>query len=223
MQPLVKETILERLALYKEKHDSHLKPREFAVGDFIRLRQPDIEHELGQQKKLRSNWTGPWLVMQRIGENVVKIQHCNNPADVQSVNVERIAPYYLRKEDSDQHQQQQQGEDADVPDVDADPPHLEEEEEEVTDPTEYDVERIVKERDSTTQPGHKEYYLKWKGYRPSDNTWVIDSDLHADELLQAWRLRKQSQSHAPKAKSVGTKNRNSHSKRKSPKKSPPKH
>jgi hypothetical protein len=187
MIPFVRNTILERLQTYKQKHDRHLKLRTFAVGDFVRLRQPDIEHEQGHLRKLRSNWTGPWLVLERMGENNVKIQHSNNPGDVQSVNVERIAPFYVREEEAAAQQE---------------PQHVEQEEEELQEDREYEVERIVKERESPTRAGQKDYWIKWKGYRKSENSWVAEGDLQADELLQAWRLRNQTPSNAHQAKST---------------------
>jgi len=165
MRPLVKDTIKERQAAYKAQHDKHLRPRTTDIGDYVRLRQPDIEHEPGHMKKLRSNWTGPWLVLERIGENVIQIQNCNNTLDVQRVNVERTAPFYMRDKAEDDTQELQDDE--------------------------FEVERIVAQRDSATVPGKLEFRVKWKGYRKKDNHWVQESDLNAPQLLQAWRLRQQ--------------------------------
>ena len=42
----------------------------------------------------------------------------------------------------------------------------------VVEPTEYRVERVIRSR--TTRGGVKEYFVKWKGWNDSFNSWVKD-------------------------------------------------
>ena len=42
----------------------------------------------------------------------------------------------------------------------------------VEEPTEYRVERVIRSR--TTRGGVKEYFVKWKGWNDSFNSWVKD-------------------------------------------------
>lgn len=47
-------------------------------------------------------------------------------------------------------------------------------------PNEFEVEQIVKKRQ---QNGTIEYFLKWKGYDKTHNTWAKEDQLSCDQLL----------------------------------------
>ena len=54
------------------------------------------------------------------------------------------------------------------------------------DDPEYEVETILKSR---KRRGRIQYLVHWKGYPDSDNSWVSEKDLHADDLLQQFNSR----------------------------------
>jgi hypothetical protein len=47
----------------------------------------------------------------------------------------------------------------------------------------YEVERILGHKGSSK---HRKYHIKWKGYPRSESTWVRESDLDADELIEEY-------------------------------------
>lgn len=51
----------------------------------------------------------------------------------------------------------------------------------------YEVEEILAER---KRARGKEYLVRWKGYSPSHDSWVKESDLRANELLAEYHRRK---------------------------------
>ena len=56
--------------------------------------------------------------------------------------------------------------------------------------TEYEVERILKER--RKRNGSVEYLVRWVGYGQEEDQWVPDYDLeHAQEILAEYRARVQ--------------------------------
>jgi hypothetical protein len=52
---------------------------------------------------------------------------------------------------------------------------------------EYQVEEIIDERIFRQK---KQYLIKWLGYPVSENSWIDARGLHADELLEDYRLSK---------------------------------
>jgi hypothetical protein len=52
---------------------------------------------------------------------------------------------------------------------------------------EYQVEEIIDERINRRK---KQYLVKWLGYPVSENSWINAKNLHADELLEEYRLSK---------------------------------
>jgi len=63
-------------------------------------------------------------------------------------------------------------------------PQSEEEEEE----EEYVVEKILKHR--VTKKGKVEYFLKWKGFPPEENTWEPADNLNCPELIEQYETNK---------------------------------
>ena len=51
---------------------------------------------------------------------------------------------------------------------------------------EYEVEEIIRHRYKGRTKRTKEYFVSWKGYPPSENSWVKEQDLHAPELIDEY-------------------------------------
>jgi chromatin segregation and condensation protein Rec8/ScpA/Scc1 (kleisin family) len=51
---------------------------------------------------------------------------------------------------------------------------------------EYEVEEILNDRIKPRMQNQMQYYMKWKGYSQSENSWVNAKDLHAPELLEEY-------------------------------------
>ena len=54
---------------------------------------------------------------------------------------------------------------------------------------EYEIEEIIDQRTDKRRQ-KKQYLVSWVGYPASENSWVDESDLHAPELLEEYRLSK---------------------------------
>lgn len=52
---------------------------------------------------------------------------------------------------------------------------------------EYEVQKIVAER---TKNGKKEYFIRWKGFKPHDNTWEPANHLNCPELIAKFMKKK---------------------------------
>jgi hypothetical protein len=54
---------------------------------------------------------------------------------------------------------------------------------------EWEVEQILGDR---TYRRKKQYLIRWKGYAPAHDSWQDESDIHAPELLEAYKRKAQS-------------------------------
>ena len=57
----------------------------------------------------------------------------------------------------------------------------------IDDEEEYEIEEII-DQCTDKQRRKKQYLVSWVGYPASENSWVNESDLHAPELLEEYRL-----------------------------------
>ncbi|XP_051127814.1 uncharacterized protein LOC127249163 [Andrographis paniculata] len=86
----------ESMKLYKERmkfyHDRKLKKKEFTEGSKVLLYDTRLHLFPG---KLRSRWTGPYIVRQVLPSGAIRISNVDNPRESDSfiVNGARLKPY----------------------------------------------------------------------------------------------------------------------------------
>jgi chromodomain-containing protein/p58 integrase-like protein len=51
---------------------------------------------------------------------------------------------------------------------------------------EYEIEEILNDCIKLRTCNLKQYFVKWKGYAQSENSWVNEKDLHASDLLEEY-------------------------------------
>lgn len=70
----------------KEYYDRNIKEINYSTGDLVRRWQPQIITE--GKRKLGRNWTGPWVIIEKLTDVLFKIRHStNSPIVVVHVHV----------------------------------------------------------------------------------------------------------------------------------------
>lgn len=142
--------------------------REFEAGDLVRLQK--VPTEGVRVRKLLHNWEGPYRVVSRDSETEYTIQLVGEGKKVKlQVHIDRLAPYLDMME---------------LAETAAARPELS------TDPTEWEVDKILGDRGSV-KAGTKAYKVRWTGYDEEADTWQALEDLvHCAELIKEYEMRK---------------------------------
>jgi hypothetical protein len=154
--------ILYKQAQAKKYHDSRLSARMvvFAEGDLVMVR-----NMTARRTKIRQ-WEGPYRVLRVVNATVLKLQHCNNAADIDTVNIARVKHF--------------RGDPADYTDP---PPQTQDPE------AHWEVETILDSR-MTEQHGIQ-YLVHFRGWRSTEDRWVSPSEGAFDELIRAYERKQQ--------------------------------
>jgi len=158
-----RQTAQKLLAHVQNRKDDR-KATEMTVGDLVWLEGRNLS--IAGNKKLSPKRYGPFPITRRIGTVAYQLQL---PASMKIHNVfhvDLLLPYT---------ETEAYGTPFTRP-----PPIIDNEEE-------YEIEAILDAR----RRGHGrqlQYLVHWKGYPHSDDSWIPHSDVHAEELLEGFRL-----------------------------------
>ena len=145
-----------------EKHSKNNKePRTLQVNQKVWLDARNLKANV-PSKKLALRHYGPFQITEKVSAVAYRLKLPNHFKIHDVFHNDLLTPY---------HQNQTYGEAYPQP-----PPDLIEGEEE------YEVEEIVSDRRHGRSRSHQ-YLIKWKGYPPSENSWVNAKDVHAPELV----------------------------------------
>ncbi|CAC5396589.1 unnamed protein product [Mytilus coruscus] len=74
----------------KEYYDRNIKEINYSVGDLVRRWQPQFIK--GAKRKLQRNWTGPWVITEKLTDVLFRIkQSKNSPAII--IHADNLKPY----------------------------------------------------------------------------------------------------------------------------------
>ena len=154
------------------------RAEEFEVGSYVLVNPHSLElvDVQGTGKKLVQHMLGPFQVQARINPLVYKLALPDTYPMNPVVNIEHLKRY--------RHDEAQQFASVHRPVV-PDPRHSD-----VLASQEWEVEDIVAWRRNRGKNNRLEYLLRWKGYRPTEDSWASESDLrNAQDLLRDYRAR----------------------------------
>ena len=143
-------------------------PRTFVTGDKVWLDGRNLRIKApSNSRALTPRRFGPYEVIKQMSPVTYRLKLPTSLKIHDVFHVDLLTPY---------HETEEHGENYTQP-----PPELIDGEEE------YQVEEIIDERINRRK---KQYLVKWLGYPVSENSWINAKDLHADELLEEYRLSK---------------------------------
>lgn len=146
----------------KEHFDKNKKPHDFKVGDVVWVREVRVPK--GKSGKLRPKASATKYVVTDLKGGSSKhavVQGEQNSKDVRQVHVDRLK--HVVVEQGSLFGEASKGEVI-----------IEDE------PDSFEVELILDERNSKKG---KEYLVRWLGYGPQDDSWILERNLKADEAL----------------------------------------
>ncbi len=149
-----------------EKHiKPDFSPRSFQINDKVWLDARNLRAKV-PSKKLSPRHYGPFTIMKQVSPVAYQIQLPLSMKIHNVFHVDQLIPFTETQEYGKAYPQP--------------PPELIDGEEE------YEVEEILDDRIKPRTRNQKQYYIKWKGYAQSENSWVDEKDLHTSELLEEY-------------------------------------
>jgi hypothetical protein len=146
----------------KRRRSSH----DFKIGDKVYVEATNIKQDC-PSKKLSDKQIGPYEIIEKIGEAAFKLKLPGQDLRYPVFNEELLTPY----REPPLHRREERPK----PDI-------------IDDKPEYEVEEIIKHRNRGR--GHQ-YWVKWKGYPHSENTWESESNLipNARDALNNYKIK----------------------------------
>ena len=170
----LKDTLSKAQIRYARNYDSHHKDMKYNVGQFVWLSTENLNTNR-PSKKFEDRRIGPFEIIERIGENAYRLKLPRNMSRIHPVfSVGLLEPVIEN--------------DFSIP-YSRPPPEI------IDNVEEYQVERILDSKvlnKKSKNPNSRKllYYVKWKGYPDSENTWEEASDLaNAQDAVETFHKR----------------------------------
>ena len=87
---IARDTLNQSAVRQKEYYDRGIKEIKYAPGNLVRRWQPQIAS--GAKKKMARNWTGPWIIIEKLTDVLFKIKHSHNSPPV-IIHADNLKPY----------------------------------------------------------------------------------------------------------------------------------
>jgi len=149
-----------------DQANKHRRDLQFAEGDQVLLSTANTYLRTPGTQKLMPRFIGPFKVLDKVGPVAYRLQLPPQMHRVHPVfHVSLLKPYV-----------------ADGP-VQPPPPLMYEGGEPI-----FEVEEVLEHREVKRRKGQaaKQYYIKWKGYGPENNTWEPERNLNKAALDSYW-------------------------------------
>ena len=148
----------------KSYADAHRREMDLSVGDMVLLRTKNLKLKATGTRKLLPRFIGPFKVLRRIGKVAYEL---DLPATMKCHPVFHVG--LLRPYLADGRLQPPP-----IPiDVDGE--------------AEFEVEQVLLHRDvKIGKRSRREYLIKWLGFHHEHNSWEPESNLHCNELVEAY-------------------------------------
>lgn len=177
--------------------DSHKRPKEFHIGDFVMIKLRPERFSPGTMKKLHARGAGPFKILRRVGQNAYVLElppdfgisPTFNVSDIKEfkepvlIPSEPFEPYPIFESETQNEC----------------PP--------ATQPERRDrVERILDDQTITTRnKGYQRYLVRWQGRPESDDSWITHEDLQQinPDLLEKYHGQTSSYSTGSSSSSQG--------------------
>lgn len=87
---IARDTLNQSAVRQKEYYDRGIKEIKYAPGNLVRRWQPQIASRA--KKKMARNWTGPWIIIEKLTDVLFKIKHSHNSPPV-IIHADNLKPY----------------------------------------------------------------------------------------------------------------------------------
>jgi chromodomain-containing protein/p58 integrase-like protein len=153
--------------------EKHAKPyfpnRSFQVNNQVWFDARNLKVK-APSKKLSPRHYGPFTILEQVSPVAYHISLPQSVKIYDVFHVDRLIPFTETQEYGKAYPQP--------------PPELIDGEEE------YKIEEILDDCIKPRTCNLKQYFVKWKGYAQSENSWVNEKDLHASDLLEEYLASK---------------------------------